>query len=149
MEVAALTAFLAPLLPHLLKIGDRVGEVVAENVGDEVVGFARRLWDRLRGKVEAKEAAREAVEDLAAAPDDEDLRIALKVQLRKLLDEDSELAADVERLWREAQLAGAPQLVNTVTASGAGAVAIGGYATGSTVTTSVQGQPGRADRPRD
>ena len=135
MEVAALTAFLAPLLPHLLKVGGRLGEVTADKVGDDVVGFAQRLWDKLRGKVEAKDAANEAAQDVAHDPDDEDLRTALKVQLKKLLAEDPELAAEVGRLWDEAQAAGAPSIVTTVTASGAGSVAIGRDATGTHITT--------------
>jgi len=135
MEIAALTAFLAPLLPRLLKLGDEVYDSVAERVGEEVVGFARRLWDKLRGKVEGKQAAREAAEDVARSPGDEDLRIVLTVQLKKLLAEDTELAAEVARIWAEAQAAGAPAIVTTVTASGAGAVASGGDAVDNTIIT--------------
>ena len=135
MDVAALTAFLAPLLPHLLKIGGDVVDTVADRAGKEVVGFAQRLWDKLRGKVAAKPAADEAVTDVAHHPDDEDLRTALKVQLQKLLEEDAGLAAEVRRIWEEAQAAGAPAIITTVTASGTGSVAIGGDVSGSTITT--------------
>lgn len=135
MDVAALTAFLAPLLPHLLKVGGQVAETLVDRAGKEAVGFAQRLWDRLRGRVEAKEAAREAAEDVAHHPDDEELRTVLKVQLQKLLDEDAELAAEVRRVWDEASAAGAPATVTTVTASGSGSVAIGRDVTKSTITT--------------
>ena len=135
MDVAALTAFLAPLLPHLLKVGERVAETVVDRVGKEAVDFAQRLWDKLRGRVEAKDAAREAAEDVAHNPDDVEFRTVLKVQLQKLLDEDAELAAEVRRVWDEAEAAGAPATVTTVTASGSGSVAIGRDVTGSTITT--------------
>ena len=141
MELAALTAFLAPLLSHVMKLGGRVGEAVAEKVGDETVSFAQRLWDRLRGKVEEKEAAKEAAEDLARDPDDGDLRTALLVQLKKLFAEDAGLAADIGQLWNEARAAGVVQIVTNVTASGAGSVAIGRDASGTTITTGQPTQP--------
>jgi len=133
MDIASLTAFLAPLLPALLKIGGRVADETVAAVGDEAVGFARRLWDKLRGKVESKSAAQEAVNDVAEHPEDEDLQAALRVQLRKLLEEDTELAAEISKLWQGGQAANI--VTTTVTASGAGSVAIGHDAVGSTITT--------------
>ena len=133
MDIAALTAFLAPLLPRLLDIGGRLGDAITERVGDEVYGFASRIWARLRGKVEEKESAKEAVEDVARDPSDEDLQTVLRIQLKKLLAEDEALAADVSRIWSEAQAAGAVTV--TVTASGAGSVAVGGDVSGSSITT--------------
>jgi hypothetical protein len=138
MDVAALTAFLAPLLPWLLNVGGRFAEAAADTAGQDSVAFAQRLWGQLRGKVEAKDAAREAAEDVALYPDDEELRTVLRVQLKKILVEDPELAAEVSRIWQEAQAAGATSIVSTVTASGAGSVAIGRDATKSTITTGVQ-----------
>jgi hypothetical protein len=108
---------------------------VVDRVGKEAVDFAQRLWDKLRGRVEAKDAAREAAEDVAHNPADVEFRTVLKVQLQKLLDEDAELAAEVRRVWDEAKAAGAPATVTTVTASGSGSVAIGRDVTGSTIAT--------------
>jgi hypothetical protein len=135
MDVAALTAFLAPLLPFLMKVSEGFGEAAAERVGKEALSFAQAIWDKLRGKVQEKDAAREAVEDVAHNPDDEELRTVLKIQLKKLLAEDTALAAEVARLWDEANAAGAPAIVTTVTASGAGSVAVGRDVSGSTITT--------------
>lgn len=139
MDPATLTAFLAPLLPALLKIGSQVAQETVEAVGEDAVGFGRKIWDKLRGKVEAKPAAAEAVNDVAERPDDEDLQAALRVQLRKLLEEDPELAADLGRLWEEGKATGAVNV--TVTASGAGSVAIGHDAQGSTITTGTPPPP--------
>lgn len=135
MDVVALTAFLAPLLPYLARIGKRAGEQVADALGDEVIGFGQRIWDRLRGPVERDEAATEAVEAVAQHPDDEDFRTVLKVQLRKLLEGDPDLAGDVSRIWDEAVAAGAPTIVTNVTASGSGSIAVGGDVSGSTFVT--------------
>jgi hypothetical protein len=138
MDIAALTAFLAPLLPLLFRVGDRVADIATDAAADQAVGFARRIWNALRGPVEQKDAAREAVQDVTEHPDDEELRTVLRVQLRKLLEEDDELAAEVGRLWSEAEAAGATAVNIRVTASGTGSVAIGRDATGSTIVTGAQ-----------
>jgi hypothetical protein len=41
--------------------------------------------------IEANAAAQEAATDVADHPEDEDLQVVLKVQLKKLLDQDDEL----------------------------------------------------------
>ncbi|MEU9888846.1 hypothetical protein [Sphaerisporangium sp. NPDC051011] len=134
MDIAALTTFLAPLLPYLVKAGEKFGDAAAEQVGQETFGFAQRIWSALRGKVGEKPAAQEAVADVAEDPDDEDLRTILRIQLKRLLAEDPELTAEVERLWRQAPAAAGVTVTN-VTASGTGSVAIGRDATSSTITT--------------
>jgi hypothetical protein len=138
MDLVALTAFLAPLLPTLLRAGGKAVDGFAGKAGEEAVGVARRIWDKLRGRVEARPAALEAATDVAQNPDDEDLRTVLRVQLKKLLEDDPQLAAEVDELWQQARAVQA----NTVTASGTRNVAIGGDVSGSSIRT------GGAD-PRD
>lgn len=146
MDIVALTAFLAPVLPWLLRVGGRAGELAADKAGEEALGFAERLWAKLRGKVEAKEAAKDAAADVAENPSDEEFRTVLMVQLRKLLAEDPGLAAEVGQIWEEAQAAGAPSIITTVTASGTGSVAIDRDVSSSTITTGGSGpaEPGRS-----
>jgi len=55
---------------------------------------------------------------------------ALRVQIRKILQEDETLAAEIARLWGEAQASGV-----TVTAAGNRSVAIGGNVSGSVIVT--------------
>ena len=129
MEIAALTAFLAPFLPYLLRAGERAAGEAADALGDAAWKHAQALWARLRGKVAEKPAAEEAASDVAAAPDDPRRRAALELQLEKLLTADQTLAADVERLWGEAKAAG------VTIASGDRAVAIGGSASGAVIVT--------------
>jgi hypothetical protein len=130
---AALVAFLAPFLPYLIRLGEKVAEEAGAKLGAEGWNFAKALWGKLRPKVETKPAAQEAVGDVAQAPEDEDALAALRLQLRKLLAEDEALAGEVGRLWREAEAAN----VVTVTASGERSVAAQTI-TGSTVTTGDQ-----------
>ena len=125
MDVATIVGetvgVLAPVLPYLVgKAGDVAAGEGIEKVGKEAWGVAQRLWERLRGAVQANPAAREAVEDLVGRPDDEDYRAVLRVQLKKLLEADQSLADEVARL--------------IVTASGDRSVAAGESISGTIVT---------------
>jgi hypothetical protein len=128
MDVGLLTAFLAPFLPFLIKAGDAAAQEAGSRLAQDAWPYAKRLWERLWPSVQAKPAAVEAVEDAAVQPDDDRL-ISLKVQLQKLLDTDSALAADVERMFAEAQAA------NVVVVSGPRAVGVGGDIRDSIVVT--------------
>ena len=121
-----IVVFLTPFLPYLLKAGEKAAEEVGKKLGAEAWERAKALWGKLRGKERVVQAA----QDLAAAPDDEDAQAALRYQLKKLLAADQALAAEVARLWGEAQAAGV-----TVVASGERSVAIGGDVSGSTIVT--------------
>lgn len=134
MDVATLAkdlvVFLAPFLPYLLKAGEKAAEEAGKKLGSEAWDKAKTLWSKLRPKVEARPAAQEAAQDVAATPQDQDARAALRQQLKKLFTEDETLAAEVARLWQEAQ-ATSP----TVVASGDRSVAIGGNVSGSVIVT--------------
>ncbi|MCW2236297.1 hypothetical protein [Azospirillum canadense] len=69
--------------------------------------------------------ARKAAQEVSQAPDDDDAKAALRLQLRKLLTANPGLAEELV-----SALGG-----SKVVASGAGAVAIGGSVTGSTIIT--------------
>ena len=103
---AILTTFLAPFLPYLLKKGEQAADAAIERFGQAAWKRAQALWAKLRPKVEDKEAAREATEDVAAAPDDELARSALQLQLRKLVADDPDLAAELAELLEDGRRAG-------------------------------------------
>jgi hypothetical protein len=128
--VNQVVAFLAPYLPHLLKAGERVVEETGKKLGENALDHAKALWAKLRPKVEAKPAALEAAQDVVAAPRDEDAQASLRSQLKKLLSEDETLAAEVARLWQEAERAGV-----TVTTSGDRNVIVGGDVSNTTIAT--------------
>jgi len=125
----SVTAFLAPFLPYLVgKVGDAVAEVSVEKSLEEAWERAKGLWGKLGPKVESNTAAKEATEDVAQDPDDEDARAALRLQLKKLLAADTSLATEVAQLWEEAKRASV-----TASAIGERSVAIGRDATGSII----------------
>ncbi len=132
MDVSILTAFLAPFLPYLLKIGEKAAEGVGEKIGGDAWEKAKALWAKLSPKVVAKAAAEEAAKDVANDPKDTDAQAALRLQLKKLLNQDPTLASDIARLFEEAKQTGS---VTNVIASGERAVAIGGNASGNTIIT--------------
>lgn len=134
MDIGALassvTTALVPLLPYLLKAGEKAAEETGTKVADQSLEWAKSLWSKLKPKVDAKPAALEAAQDVAQTPDDEDAQAALRVQVKKLLAEDQSLAEEVRRWLEQGKAAGI-----TVTASGDRSVAIGGDVKGSTIVT--------------
>ena len=88
--------FLQPYLPVLLTEAAKAG---GQRLSGEVVDLWRALLERLR----RKPAAREALEDLRRAPEDPDFQIVLRVQVKKLLAEDPDWAAQVAALLRAAR----------------------------------------------
>lgn len=133
MEITALvqtmTTLLAPALPYLLK----AGESAASKIGEDAWEKAKTLWGKLAVKIKAKPSAQEAVEDVAKTPADEDAQAALRVQLKKLLSEDTGLAKELEQLIGEWKMSG-----STAMAAGARSVAVGGEVKGSTIITGDQ-----------
>ena len=125
-----LVGFLAPFLPYLLKAGEEAAGEAGKKFGAEAWEQAKALWAKLRPRVEARPAAQEAAQDVAANPQNEGAQAALRWQLEKLLSADQALAAELARLWEEAKAAGV-----TVVASGDRSVAIGGDVSGSTIVT--------------
>ncbi len=116
-------AALAPFLPQLLGAGRALAEGATGELEGAGGGLARALWARLSARIEGRPAAREAAGDAARQPDDADVRASLRVQLKKLLAEDPDLASELARLL-EAGVASRGART-TVIAGGRGAVAAG------------------------
>ncbi|WP_164929348.1 hypothetical protein [Gloeobacter violaceus] len=127
------TVFLSPFLPHLLALtkdaAKQAAEAAGKALGADAWSQAKTLWSRLWPKMEAKAVAVEAAQDVLAAPNDQDAQAALRQQIKKLLNENPELADEIARLW------GQGQRRRTVTANGERSVAIGGNVSGSNIVT--------------
>lgn len=126
-----LTGFLAPLMPYLLKGGEKAAEEVGKKFGGAVWDRAAALWDRLRPRLEARPAAQEAIQEVAQAPEAHDARGALSLQVREILAEDCALAQELARWLDEAKQAG----IRITVASGDRSVGIGGAVSGSLIIT--------------
>jgi hypothetical protein len=105
MEIATLTAFLSPYLPILLKLGGKAVEKATESAagkfGEAAFAKAQAVWAKLSPKVEATETAKAAAIEVANSPEDEDLKVVLRVQLKKLLAQDEELFKEIEQILKE------------------------------------------------
>jgi len=132
-----ITAFLAPFLPDLVKLGGKAAEEASKKLGVDALESAKGLWGKLRPKVEAKTAAQEAVMDVVAAPKDEDAKAALRLQLKKILAEDETLAQEILSLWQEAKARNAGAV-----ARGDRSVAVSGSLNGSVIVTGDGNQVG-------
>lgn len=130
--VKAITEILAPALPYLVKGGEKTLETLGGKLGEKGWQLAKTVWERVRGKIETKPAAKEAVQDLAKTPEDPDTQAAFRQQLKKLLTEDEVLAGDLGRLVEEAKASGV-----TIMALGERSVAAQEI-TGSTIITGEQ-----------
>lgn len=139
----ALVLLLAQALPSLISAGEKAAgkavEEVRKHAGAAVSNKVKEIWDQLRGKVEEKEAAHEAAEDLAQMPADEDRRAALRRQLVKILTADPALAALLEPLVDAART----EITMTRVQAGDQGVAVGRDVHGGIV---LGGDPRRRDR---
>jgi hypothetical protein len=74
---------------------DRVRDAAADATADATVSAGRRLLRRILRRDESAMPVTEAVRDLVEDPADDDRVAALRLQLRKALAADPQLAADV------------------------------------------------------
>lgn len=130
VDVALLTTFLAPFLGAFLKAGQSAIGVAAERGGEQALEHARRLWDRLRGKVSERPEVAAAAEKVAARPGSSRRQRALSEQLELLLAEEPELAREVDALWAQAVDAGV-----VAVASGDRSAAVAGDVSSSVIVT--------------
>src|SRR5215212_10149616 len=72
MDIGALagsvTTALVPLLPFLLKAGEKAAEETGKTVAGQRWEWAKSLWTKLKPKVEANPAALVAAQEVAQAP---------------------------------------------------------------------------------
>ena len=80
----------------------RVQDSAADSTADATVGLGRRVLRRILRREQTDTAMAAAVEDLADDPTDVDRVAAIRVQLRKALAADPDLAAEIAGMLRQA-----------------------------------------------
>ena len=138
MDAAQLTVFLSPFLPFLIEFDQTNIKNVPKQLGEPQWQQAQRIWNLLYPKLEEKVAAKEAVMDVAHHPHDEDLQVSLQVQFKKLLTQDSDLAAAITKIFQADFSANPPAVNINQTVSGNQNQVIG-QMSGGTVIGSMQG----------
>jgi hypothetical protein len=117
----AVTNFLAPAMPYLVKGGQEMVGKAGKKIGEEGLEIAKKLWGKLQPKVEAAPMAKGAADEIAKAPDDPEAQETLSIQIRKILKADADLAAELTRLIE----AVGPKTTYQGVVSGSGALAQG------------------------
>jgi hypothetical protein len=126
-DVGALLDAVGPYLSAVVRAyGARVLEQVKQEApdaaADATVGLGKRLLARLLRRPESRPEVAAAVVDLAADPDDADLAAVVRVQVRKALTADGELAQQWAQLLADA---GVPVGKYTVTVHDSQGVQVG------------------------
>jgi len=132
----ALTTFLAPAMPYLVTGGQEMVGKAGKKLSEEGLEVAKKLWGKLRPKVESASVAKAAADEVAKAPDDPESQETLSIQIRKILKADAALASELARLVEaagpkttyQAALYGTGAIAQGpgAVAAGAGGVAVGG-----------------------
>ena len=125
MDATTLAASVVTTLSPLMM---KAGEKAMEKVGAKLPEAAGAIWEEIRQKIGRKEAAKEAMKDFAAKPDDPDNQASFRKELRKVFELDSRFAKDLEKMLNAAT----SQIGDSITHTGSGAVATrGGVAAGA------------------
>ncbi len=116
MDIVAVTSLISSCLPSLLKIGDKAAEIAGSKIGEDAWATAKKIWEKLRPKVEEKKVIANAVEAVAESPDDQDCKEFFQKKLQKLIEENQELTEAITKILQEsAPLPASVQINQTVT----------------------------------
>jgi type II secretory pathway component PulF len=116
MDVITLTALLTPCLPFLMKLGQKAAESASGKIGEDSWNTAKKIWDKLHPKLEAKEDAKIAAQQLAAKPDSEARKAVFQEELETLLEENPDLVEAIAKIRQEdSPTATGTQISQTVT----------------------------------
>lgn len=119
MDIALLTAFLVPFLPFLMKFGEKASEKAGEKFGEGAWTKATGIWSKLQPKLEVKDDARIAAEQVATKPESEARKAVFQEELDALLKENPDLAKEIAKILQEDAPDGTPgnQVIQNVTGS--------------------------------
>jgi len=132
MDATTLAASVVTTLSPLMM---KAGEKAMEKVGAKLPEAAGAIWEEIRQKIGRKEAAKEAMKDFAAKPDDPDNQASFRKELRKVFELDSRFAKDLEKMLNAAtsQIGDSITHTGSGVAAGAGGIAVGGNVKGNIV----------------
>jgi hypothetical protein len=103
-EIATLVTDATPYLTAALTAyGTAVLSRVRDDAADATVGAGRRMLQRIFGSREGEESLPVQIMDVVNAPDDTDALGALRLAIRRALEADAEMLADVRQLLASGQ----------------------------------------------
>ena len=100
-------SLLEPFLPYIIKSGRKVDKPAFEKIysqfSDDAWKYARKLWKKLGPKLEAQSSALESLHGFVRDPNNKDALANLRLQINKVLAEDSKLAINAADLVEKMQ----------------------------------------------
>jgi hypothetical protein len=115
LAAASLPFITATVAAYGSAVLDKIKDAAADSTADAAVGTGRRILRRLLGRPSESIAIEGAIVELAEDPGEADRVAALRLQIRKAIAADPELADDLERILGTAL---------TIGASGPGSLAV-------------------------
>lgn len=91
MEIPLLASLAATVVSLLVSFLTKAGEAASQKAGEDI-------YRRLRARFQQRPAAQEALVELERQPNDADVQAAVRLQLRKLLEEDQGFATELYQL---------------------------------------------------
>ena len=102
MDVALLAkdvvGFLVPFLPYLIKGAESAAGEIGKEFGRDAVERARMLWKKIQA--ESNQTAGLALAEAARTPNDSDAQAVMRLNIKRLLEEDPSLADEVRKLMK-------------------------------------------------
>lgn len=121
MDIAIIASFLAPFLPHLMKLSGQVAEklteIISEKAGEAAWEKAQKIWERLSPTLEENEDLKVAASQVATKPDSTARQAVFQEELESLLKDNPKLARAIAQIMQEDAPDGTPgtQIVQTIT----------------------------------
>jgi hypothetical protein len=119
--VALAAAAVALLAPYLQQAGGVLADRAGQAIADAALPKVKALYERIRAKLRSHSYQGALLDGVQEAPEDPGRQEILTAELAKIIGQDPQFAAELERLVSEAQAAGGVR----ITASDAGVVAAG------------------------
>lgn len=95
-----LIAILSPALPYLSGISEKAGDGLIHKIGADGWDRAKKVLALLRPKIDKDPEAQEAVQHLLNEPNSQGCKALLRMQLKKMLENDPQLAKEIALLIR-------------------------------------------------
>ena len=98
-----------------MKLGQKAAESASGKIGEDSWNTAKKIWDKLHPKIEAKEDAKIAAQQLAAKPDSETRKAVFQEELEILLKENPDLADAIAQILQEKpEATGGTPIIQTI-----------------------------------
>lgn len=98
IDASALIAFLSPVLPFLSGISEKAADGLMHKMGADGWDRAKKVSALLRPKINNDPEAQEAVQHLINEPNSQGCKASLRMQLKKILKNDPQLAREIALL---------------------------------------------------